>query len=151
MTEQPRVDEVAFFDRLGDEMNAHPDRYDTLGDVDLVLGLVIARPDGDPFRARVTFEGIGCIDVSAMEPGDEALADCWLEGPLDGWQSMVADIIEHGGATGPHTLNSLTLVGETIRLRGSDVMGIDKFSRFNQSLQEFFDGAAQLPALRAAG
>ena len=89
--------------------------------------------------------------MSEAEAGDEALADCWLEGPFDAWQAMVDDIVEHGRATGRHTLNSLTLVGESIRLRGSDVMGIDKFSRFNQSLQEYFDGAAATPAVRAGG
>ncbi len=145
------VDTVAFFEGLAAEMNAHPERYEVLGDCDLVLGIVMARDGEDAFRARLTFEGIACLDVSEAEAGDEALADCWLEGPFDAWQAMVDDIVEHGRATGRHTLNSLTLVGESIRLRGSDVMGIDKFSRFNQSLQEFFDGAAATPAVRAGG
>lgn len=151
MSRHAPVDTVAFFEGLAAEMNAHPERYEVLGDCDLVLGIVMARDDEDAFRARLTFEGIACLDVSEAEAGDEALADCWLEGPFDAWQAMVDDIVEHGRATGRHTLNSLTLVGESIRLRGSDVMGIDKFSRFNQSLQEFFDGAAATPALRAGG
>lgn len=145
------VDTVSFFEGLAAEMNAHPERYEVLGDCDLVLGIMMARDGEDAFRARLTFEGIACLDVSEAEAGDEALADCWLEGPFDAWQAMVDDIVEHGRATGRHTLNSLTLVGESIRLRGSDVMGIDKFSRFNQSLQEFFDGAAATPAVRAGG
>jgi len=151
MSEHPPVDSLSFLEGLASEMNAHPERYEVLGDCDLVFGLVMERPDGDAFRARITFEGVSCLDVSAMEAGDEALCDCWLQGPLSAWAAMVADVLEHGRATGRHTLNSLTLLGDEIVLRGGDVMGIDKFSRFNQSLQEFFDGAAQAPALRAAG
>ena len=151
MSERPAVDTVAFFEGLAAEMNAQPERYEVLGDCDLVLGVVMARPDGDAFRVQVTFEGVSCLDVSAMEAGDEALCNCWLEGPLSAWAAMVDDVVANGRATGRHTLNSLTLLGDEIVLRGSDVMGIDKFSRFNQSLQEFFDGAAQTPALRTAG
>lgn len=145
------VDDVRFFDPLATEMNAHPERYEVLGDLDVVLGVVITRPTGEPFRARLTFEGIRCTDVSEMGAGDERTTDCWLEGPLDAWTDMVTDIRRNGRATGRHTVNSLTLMGDAIRLRGVDVMGVDKFSRFNQSLQEFFDGAARVPAQRVSG
>ena len=37
-----------------------------------------------------------------------------------------------------------------IRLRGDDPMGVDKFSRFNQTLQEFLDGAARRRPRRGA-
>lgn len=145
------LDDIRFFDPLVTEMNEHPERYEILGDLDLVLGVVIIRPTGEPFRARLTFEGIRCTDVSEMGAGDERTTDCWLEGPLDAWTDMVTDIRRNGRATGRHTVNSLTLMGDAIRLRGVDVMGVDKFSRFNQSLQEFFDGAARVPAQRVAG
>ena len=145
------VDDISFFDPLATEMNNHPERYEVLGDLDLVLGVVITRPDGEAFRARLTFEGIRCTDVSEMGAGDELTTDCWLEGTIDAWTDMVANIRHNGRATGRQTLNSLTLVGDAIRLRGVDVMGVDKFSRFNQSLQEFFDGTARLPAQRVAG
>jgi len=152
MHDQTPVDGIGFFDPLAAEMNAHPERYEILGDLDLVLGVVITRPDRDAFRARLTFEGIRCTDVSEIGSGDELITtECWLEGTAEAWADMVADIRRNGSATGRQTLNSLTLVGDAIRLRGADVMGVDKFSRFNQSLQEFFDGAARVPAQRVAG
>ena len=151
MHDQTPVDGIGFFDPLATEMNASPERYEILGDLDLVLGIVIARPSGDAFRARLTFDGIRCTDVSEMDAGDESTTDCWLEGPLEAWDEMVANIRDSGRATGRETLNSLTLVGDRIRLHGADVMGVDKFSRFNQSLQEFFDGAARVHAQRVAG
>lgn len=151
MNDRFRIDDIAFFIPLAAEMNARPEHYEVLGDLDLVLGVVIIRPVGEPFRARLTFEGIRCTDVSEMGAGDELTTDCWLEGPLDTWNAMVVDILDNGRATGRHTINSLALMGDEIRLRGGDVMGVDKFSRFNQSLQEFFDGAAGLAAERVSG
>jgi hypothetical protein len=145
------VDDIRFFEPLATEMNAHPERYEVLGDLDLVLGVVIHRPGDNAFRARVTFEGIQCTDVSEMGPGDETTTDCWLEGPLEAWAEMVDDIRSHGHATGRQTVNSLTMIGDQIRLRGADVMGVDKFSRFNQSLQEFFDGAGRTSPAEVAG
>jgi hypothetical protein len=57
---------------------------------------------------------------------------------------MFDDITTNGRATGRRTINSLTLVGDRIDVRGDDPMGVDKFFRFNQTIQQFFDGAAQL-------
>jgi len=151
MDDHTPVDDIGFFEPLATEMNAHSERYEVLGDLDLVLGVVITLPGEDAFRARLTFDGIQCTDVSEMGAGDELTTDCWLEGTLDAWTDMVTDIRRNGRATGRQTLNSLTLVGDAIRLCGVDVMGVDKFSRFNQSLQEFFDGAARVPAQRVSG
>jgi hypothetical protein len=59
---------------------------------------------------------------------------------------MFDDILEHGTASGRLTINSLALLATDIRLRGDDPMGVDKFSRFNQTLQEYLDGAARIAA-----
>jgi hypothetical protein len=44
-----------------------------------------------------------------------------------------------------HTLNSLALIGDELWLESADQLREDKFYRFNQSLQELFNLAAQLP------
>ena len=67
MPDQTPVDGIGFFDTLAAEMNAYPERYEVLGDLDLVLGVVITRPTEDAFRARLTFEGIRCADVSELD------------------------------------------------------------------------------------
>ncbi len=72
--------------------------------------------------------------------------DFTLDGPVGEWRGMFADIVEHGRATGLWTLNSLALLADRIQLGGTDPMGLDRFSRFNQTLQEFFDGAARVAA-----
>lgn len=142
----PALDSVAFFDALAAEMNANPAAYEVLGDIDLDLGIVVRRPDGDPFRVRLAFHGIACEGVAEMAPGDERTADCWLEGDLAAWQAMLEDILANGRATGRQTINSLTLLGDHIAVHGGDPMGVDRFFRFNQTVQSYFDGAAAVAA-----
>lgn len=141
------IDSVAFFDDLSAAMAADSERYERLGDVDLELAIVMRRPDGDAFRVQLSFHGITCDGVATIAAGAERAADCWLEGDLESWQAMVADIAEHGHATGDWTLNTLTLFGERIALAATDPVGEDRFHRFNQTLQEFFDGAARIGAV----
>jgi len=142
------VDHVSFYAALAAEMNAHPERYEPLGDVDIDLAVVVRLP-ADAFRVRLLFQGIRCENVTQIGDGDEQTADCWLDADVEAWQAMVDDIRAHGRATGEHTLNSLTLVGQRVAIRGEDPMGVDRFFRFNQTLQTFFDGAAVLAATPA--
>jgi hypothetical protein len=133
------IDSTEFFDALAKEMNAHPERYQVLGDADM-SAMVVMRKNGTSFCARIDFEELHCAGVTEVEESDPA--DYRLDGPLDAWQAMFDDIVANGRATGLETINSLALLGDRIACRGDDPMGLDKFSRFNQTLQEFFDGAA---------
>jgi hypothetical protein len=140
------VDSVAFFDDLAAAMSADSERYERLGDIDLELALVMRRPEGDHFRVQLSFHGITCDGVAAIDAGAESLADCWLEGDLEDWEAMFATIAEHGHAVEQWTLNTLTLFGDRIRLHAKDPMGEDRFHRFNQTLQDFVDAYARLRA-----
>ena len=139
----PAVDGIALFDRLAATMNAAPERFELLGDVNVDLALVMRRsqPAG-AFRLLLGFRGIRCETVAELADGEERSADCWLDGDLADWEAMFADIAAHGRAKGEWTLNTLTIFGERLQLHADDPMGWDKFHRFNQPLQEFFDGAA---------
>lgn len=144
------VDGVALFDRLAAAMNAAPERYEGLGDVNVDLALVMRRPGpAGSFRLLLGFRGIRCETVAELSEGEERSADCWLDGDLAHWQAMFADIAANGGAKGEWTLNTLTIFGERLQLHAGDPMGWDKFHRFNQTLQEFFDGAASVLAKEA--
>lgn len=150
MTTTTKVDDLALFDRLAAAMNASPDRYEHLGDIEMDLALLMRRSGGEggsgggDFRVLLGFRGIGCETVAGLDQGAEAGADCWLEGQLPDWEAMFADIEANGQATGEWTLNTLTLMGERLHLKAADPMGWDKFHRFNQTLQEFFDAAGSL-------
>ncbi|CAB4362688.1 MAG: hypothetical protein F2681_02345 [Actinobacteria bacterium] len=140
------IDTAAFFAALADEMNAHPEQFRVLGECDMSTALVMRSPAGD-FAVAITFEGLRCEGVAAIPPGDADHADYFLDGPLSAWQSMFDDILANGAASGRQTINSLALLGTDIRVRGTDPMGTDKFSRFNQTLQEYLDGAARMAAV----
>ena len=141
-----RVDSVAFWDELAAAMAADPERYERLGDIELDLAIVMRRPHGDHFRVRLAFAGVTCDGVAEIEAGDEAAADCWLEGDIEAWRSMFANIAVHGRARESWTLNTLTLFGDRIALHAADPMGEDRFHRFNQTLQDFVDAFARLAA-----
>lgn len=136
-----KIDTIQFFEALAAEMNAHPERYQILGDADMVGTVVMQRPGGD-FRARIAFAELECAGVDEVETGEPT--DWSLVGSLGAWQVMFDDVLTNGRATGLQTINSLALMGDRIALVGDDPMGLDKFSRFNQTLQEFLDGAARL-------
>ncbi len=142
--ERSAIDAVGFFEALAAEMNAHPERYTVLGDADMVAGLLMTRDDGSAFAVEVVFEALGCESVRAIATDELHLVDFYLDGPLAAWHAMFDDIGANGVASGRQTINSLALLGDDIRLRGADPMGVDKFSRFNQTLQEYLDGASRV-------
>ena len=137
------IDSESFFVALADELNAHPEQFKVLGDCDMSCALLM-RAEGGDFAVRIVFEALECAGVAAVDASEAHLADFYLDGPIDAWRAMFADIVANGSATGRQTINSLALLGTDIRLRGDDPMGVDKFSRFNQTLQEYLDGAARI-------
>lgn len=139
-----RIDSIAFYDALAALMVAEPERYERLGDIDLELAVVMNRPDGSAFRARLSFHGITCDGVAEIGDGEEQLANCWLDGSLEDWHAMFDNVAAHGHAVDQWTLNTLTLFGDRIALRSTDPVGEDRFHRFNQTLQEFVDASARL-------
>ena len=143
-----KIDSVELFTALAAEMNAHPDQFRPLGEADMDAVIVMTGERAGAFAVRLAFEGIRCEHVVEAEP--DAPCEYRLVGPLAAWQAMFDDIGAHGRATGLQTINSLALLGNDIALGGTDPMGLDKFSRFNQTLQEFFDGASTVLALEVA-
>jgi len=143
-----RIDSLDLFTALAAEMNAHPDRFRPLGEADMDAVIVMTGEPTGAFAVRLAFEGIRCEHV--VEAEADAPCEYRLVGPLAAWQAMFDDIGAHGRATGLQTINSLALLGNDIALGGTDPMGLDKFSRFNQTLQEFFDGASAVLALEVA-
>jgi hypothetical protein len=143
-----RIDSLELFTALAAEMNARPDQFRPLGEADMDAIIVMTHEHAGAFAIRLAFEGIRCEHAVEAEP--DAPCEYRLVGPLTAWQAMFDDIVAHGRATGLQTINSLALLGNDISLGGTDPMGLDKFSRFNQTLQEFFDGASTVLALEVA-
>lgn len=106
-------------------------------------------PGGDQtYGLRV--EGYEVTSDGEVEPASWH-PDCTLEGPAVIWYDMISNIRSHRGADLQHTLNALSLPEIPMRVVADDPMGRDLFFRYNQTLQEIFDLAAEVPTEMVAG
>jgi hypothetical protein len=138
---------VEWFQRLVDRMRDDADTYKRLGVVDLTLIAKIDWPGGRSERYGLVFAGYGCTSVGRLPDGDPPPGRyaVILEGEVGAWKEMVENIRAHGGADLTHTLNYLTLPDWPLRLvsaSAEDQLDVDRFYRYNESLQHFFNGAA---------
>lgn len=147
---------VEWFRRLAAAMEASPERYRKLGPMDLTLVPRIVMPDGGVREFAIVFQGFQCLSVEevagpAARSGPHPVA---LEGEYGAWREMVENIARHGGADLHHTLNFLTLPDWPLRIVPLDEAGgqldADRFYRYMESLQEFFNEAAQVETRMAA-
>lgn len=95
----------------------------------------------------VAMQGYALTEAVALAPGKAASFDpdfaiCARRAV---WRRMLEEIARNGRPELRHTLNSLALIGDELWLESADQLREDKFYRFNQSLQELFNLAAQLP------
>lgn len=127
----------AVLERMGERMNAERDRYVKLGVVDCRFGI---RVEDTGAEYTIVFDTYGCTGV---EDGVEH-ADFVVAGDSDIWQAMYDDIVTHGRAGRDQTINYLTLPGIALRVSSNseDQLDEDLFSRYNQTFQSYFDGAA---------
>jgi hypothetical protein len=139
---------VGWFRRLADRMEAQPEKYRKLGAVDLTLIPRIVFPSGRSEVYRLTFAGHRCPEVERLDggarmPGPHPVI---IEGEYPAWKEMVENIRRHGHADLTHTLNYLTLPDWPLRLipadEGEGQLDVDRFYRYNETLQEFFEEAA---------
>jgi len=141
-----RFPSVEFFAALRDQANANPDRFRRLGTVDMTL---VVKIDYDPSRCdryEIVFSGYRCVGVCHLASADPVPGDAVvLSGPYPAWREMIGNIVSNGQADLEHTLNTLTLFDEPLRAEAANQLDTDLFYRYQQNLQEFFDGAAKVP------
>lgn len=141
---------VGWFRVLADRMAAQPEKYRKLGGMDLTLVPRILFADGRRETYRLAFQGHRCTGVERVDDtetvdGRHAVV---MEGEYDAWRSMLENIRRNGRADLSHTLNYLTLPDWPFRLipvdDGEGQLDVDRFYRYNETLQEFFDEAARV-------
>ena len=139
---------AGWFRALADRMAAQPEKYRKLGALDLTLVPRITFPDGRVETFSLQFDGTRCRVVERLEGVDavEGRHPVVLEGEYAAWREMIENIRWHGHADLQHTLNYLTLPDWPLRLEpvdeGGGQLDVDRFYRYNESLQEFFNEAA---------
>ncbi len=143
---------LAFFDRLRQLMNTQPAKYGQLGwcDIRVLCAVMADDPLPEDEYYGLVFDTFECTDVERVVAGSPAEAmvafdaDCVLEAYYSTWKEMVDVIASNGAADLTHTLNYLTLPDVPMRAWGPDQERADKFFRYNQTLQEFFNDASVL-------
>jgi hypothetical protein len=132
-----RFPSLEFFQALQQRTLDAKATFEKLGYCDTRFGVKI----GDE-RYAITFEVYECTRVS--RDGSPAELDFVLAGDPATWREMLESIVRNGGADAAHTLNTLSHVGDVLKVEFEDPEGFDKFYRFMASIQEFFDQAQHL-------
>lgn len=117
------------------------DTYRKYGRVDALVGIKV----GDRIF-RLTFDVYDIRDIREISFEELRDLDFYLAMEPERWQAMLASIQENGHAGLEYTLNTLDLKlpdGLAINAVG-DGYRMDKFFRFNENLQRFFDLSAQV-------
>ena len=140
-----------WFLALGRLMAARGELFRRLGYADTRF-VVRVLPDGEGGGAArdigMALNGYALVGAEALAPAGAASfdPDFTICARQSVWQRMLDEIARKGRPELRHTLNSLVLMGDEMWLESADQLREDKFYRFNQTLQEFFNLAAQLPA-----
>jgi hypothetical protein len=135
---------LSFFQALQTLMRQEEARFRRLGFIDTTFGVHLVAPTGQEWRYLLTFEVFDCCEVSEVPSFDLTTLDFVLQGDLAAWVEMLENIRQHGSADVAHSLNTLTHFGERMTLLYDDPDNRDKFFRFQESIQEFFDLANTL-------
>ncbi len=138
-----RFPSVEFFRALQTLMQAERERFKRLGYFDTTFGVRVL-DGGKACEYVLTFEVFDCTEARASRDLAGEKLDFILEGEQDTWVEMLRNIQTHGGADVAHSLNTLTHLGERMRVLYDDPDGHDKLYRFAESVQEFLDLAAKL-------
>jgi hypothetical protein len=135
---------VEWFEALGERVAEDRDLFRRLGYFDANMGVKIDANGAGTKGYVVQFEGYGVKGVHAT-PAPEQEADFTIEGAIDAWTEMVDNIRINGEPDLLHTLNRMTMAGTPLKVVAHDQLQTDVFYRFNQTIQAFFNEAAEVP------
>ena len=115
------------------------ERYRKYGRVDALAGIKV----GDRMFA-MTFDVFDIRDVREISEDELRDLDFYLDMEPDLWQKMIESVKAEGHAGLNYTLNTLDLkLPNSLAINAmGDGYRMDKFFRFNESLQRFFDLSA---------
>jgi hypothetical protein len=136
----PEFPSVEWLREIAD-LATRDDAYRKFGRVDALVGIKVAER-----TFRLTFDVFDIRDIREISLDELRDLDFYLEMEPERWHAMLRNIRDHGRAEGEFTLNSLDLTltdGLHCNATG-DGYRADKFFRFNESLQRFFDLSAQV-------
>jgi len=141
-----------WFLALGRLMAEQGELFHRLGYVETRFAIrVMPAEDGAGIddAAGLVMEGYELVRAERLAPAaiEDFDPDFIICGHRPVWDRMLAQIARDGRPELRQTLSSLVLMGEDLWLESIDQLREDKFYRFNQSLQEYFNLASQMPSL----
>jgi hypothetical protein len=121
------------------QLAMHDDAYRRFGRVDATVGLKVGAR-----VFRLTFDVFDIGDIREIDADALRDLDFYLEMDPSRWQAMLSSIQANGRAEREFTLNSLdlTLPDGLHQNATDDGYRADKFFRFNENLQRYFDLSA---------
>ena len=128
---------LEFFEALKKRTAEDSHTFEKLGFCDANFGVRVGE---NVFAVR--FDVYECVEVA--EGKQTAELDFVLTATPEVWADMVSNIVAKQGADAEHTLNTLSHLGDVIRVDYDDPEGHDRFYRFMATIQEFFDQARYL-------
>ncbi len=128
---------LEFFKALQQRTKDEVVAFEKLGVCDTTFGVRV----GDELY-RIAFEIYECTEVDECD--DPAPLDFVLSAPVELWREMFQSVVENAGADAEHTINSLTHVGDIMKIEYEDPEGHDCFYRFMATIQAFLDEAKHL-------
>jgi hypothetical protein len=134
----PLFPSVEWFKALADIVN-RDEAYRHLGTCDSEMGIDVG---GKIYK--LTFEAFECTGVEEVTAAQAEDLDFVLTMPYERWKEMIQNIKQNGRADLHHTLNTLDLEAPDEFARAKDYYLRDKFYRFNQSFQNYFDASAKI-------
>ena len=144
MADETLFPSTQWFEALARRMERNADAFRSLGSVDCTMIVKVDAPGGTELY-EIVFEGFAARSVRPLARLADAAAEHFvLEASLDTWRDMIENIRANGGPDLTHTLNNLTFPDDPMRVSGPDQLEVDAFYRYNESLQRYFNGAADL-------
>ncbi|MFQ5479233.1 MAG: hypothetical protein ACE5E4_11525 [Candidatus Binatia bacterium] len=133
-----------WFGRLAEIMKENEASYRDLGPADCTMVVKVTDAGGNRLL-EVVFEAFGVKSVRTLDSIAQAPASHFvLEAPLPVWRDMIENIRANGSPDLEHTLNFLTFPDDPMVVSGPDQLEVDAFFRYQESLQRFFNGAAEV-------
>ncbi len=138
---------LAWFQELAQQMNQNEATYRQLGYADVTWALEVqpSSPIQIAQLYRFVFEEYTCSEVTELEPGTDPDVDFILQASLETWHQMIRNIQENNGPDLDHSLTKLAIMDGPIYVAATDFLSRDLFARYDQTFQQFFNGAIQIP------
>ncbi len=110
---------------------------------------VLPDEEGAPARSiGLVFDGYRLAEVCELDDPWSIDPDFIVNAKRSVWLKLLGEIEAEGHPALRSTLNSLALMGEQVWLESRDQLREDKFYRYNQTIQEFFNLAHLLHGSR---